>query len=355
VGRVEAPSADPASSFTWNRAHFGAWCVVSAPLILGLELTDAKLRPVLDVITNPEAIAVNQAWAGHPGGLVDDVRPPPVPYDPSGAIVPSTAAGDFDVSGGATIGGSRPDAQTSGAANIRTGGPGQVSRIVIGGGLLGRGHRLDAVSLRFRYVAGYTPPAGQARRAPVVRLLVLDQESRRVVATVGVTPPLGEYSYDHFKSYSPPVRLGASGLALPNDAPLVLALEVSNNERNLQIPIDDKAEGFDVHVAWSAAEAGEPRARDAGPTLGFGLGQLWAKPQPGGAAAALFINNSPQQLNYTLQLSKLNLSKSATGAYSVRDIWARKNLTAAQTEIELRVPAYDSAFLLVAPASSRVI
>ena len=28
------------------------------------------LEPVVDVITNKEAIAVNQAWAGHPGALV---------------------------------------------------------------------------------------------------------------------------------------------------------------------------------------------------------------------------------------------------------------------------------------------
>ena len=29
VGRVNG-------SLAWNRAHFGAWCVVSAPLVLGL-------------------------------------------------------------------------------------------------------------------------------------------------------------------------------------------------------------------------------------------------------------------------------------------------------------------------------
>ena len=106
VGRVEAPGA-PATFLTWNRAHFvshqrtylytacgwhltatafaqGAWCVVSSPLVLGLELTDEKLEPILDVIGNSEAIAVNQAWAGHPGRLVQswagpaiELKPPP--------------------------------------------------------------------------------------------------------------------------------------------------------------------------------------------------------------------------------------------------------------------------------------
>ena len=40
-------------------------CIVSAPLVLGLDLTDAKLAPILDVIGNKAAIAVNQAWVGH--------------------------------------------------------------------------------------------------------------------------------------------------------------------------------------------------------------------------------------------------------------------------------------------------
>ena len=64
----------------WNRAHFGGWCIVSSPLILGFaphrlhdaELTRAEQRcdSMLDVLTNPEAIAINQAWVGSPGALV---------------------------------------------------------------------------------------------------------------------------------------------------------------------------------------------------------------------------------------------------------------------------------------------
>jgi len=38
VGRVAEPA--PGTFFTWNRAHFGAWVIVSAPLILGMRLTD---------------------------------------------------------------------------------------------------------------------------------------------------------------------------------------------------------------------------------------------------------------------------------------------------------------------------
>jgi hypothetical protein len=53
--------------FSWNRAHYGAWIITSSPLILGMDLTDAKkLERFLDVVGNREAIAVNQACELHP-------------------------------------------------------------------------------------------------------------------------------------------------------------------------------------------------------------------------------------------------------------------------------------------------
>jgi hypothetical protein len=70
VGRITG------GSFAWSRAQFGAWCVVSAPLILGLDLADtATLASVIPYVTNAEAIAVNQQWAGHPGRLVAEIEP----------------------------------------------------------------------------------------------------------------------------------------------------------------------------------------------------------------------------------------------------------------------------------------
>ena len=42
-----------------NRGHFGAWCVVSSPLILSLDLrNDKTVDSVWDIIANREAIAV---------------------------------------------------------------------------------------------------------------------------------------------------------------------------------------------------------------------------------------------------------------------------------------------------------
>ena len=40
-------------------------------------------------------IQVNQAWAGHPGTLVESIAVPPVAFNPAGAAVPSKAPDDF--------------------------------------------------------------------------------------------------------------------------------------------------------------------------------------------------------------------------------------------------------------------
>lgn len=51
-----------------NRVHFGGWCIVSSPLILAYDLSDPSRRELVwDIITNKEAIQVNQIWDGHPG------------------------------------------------------------------------------------------------------------------------------------------------------------------------------------------------------------------------------------------------------------------------------------------------
>eukprot|EP01062_Namystynia_karyoxenos_P054557 TRINITY_DN449_c0_g3_i1.p1 TRINITY_DN449_c0_g3~~TRINITY_DN449_c0_g3_i1.p1 ORF type:complete len:430 (+),score=140.87 TRINITY_DN449_c0_g3_i1:82-1371(+) len=56
-----------------SRAHFSMWAVTSAPLILGLDLSNHKsVAAVWPVIANAEVIAVNQQWAGHPGRLVQN-------------------------------------------------------------------------------------------------------------------------------------------------------------------------------------------------------------------------------------------------------------------------------------------
>lgn len=342
VGRVAEPT--PGTFYSWNRAHFGAWCVISSPLILGMELSDDKLNPVLDIITNEEAIKVNQQWSGHPGMLVENILKKPVPYNPGGAVVPTSTAGDIDAQSPAEVRSAKEDSRTSGGANIRTGSPGQTSVIHIGSPIEGQGHLLESVSMSFRYSAGYTPAQGQTKKAAVVKVQVRDLATEAILATLFTSDPLGDYSYDHFTSYSPLIKVSATKLSIPNDSPVVITLEVTNNDRNLQIPVDDLADGFNVHVAWSQKSGGPQNAVTAGIS---GAGQVWAKPQPGGALAVLVINTGIEPLTqHSLNFPKLNLT---TGTYTVRDIWEKKDLGAATGQFPVTVPPYDSAFLLLTP------
>lgn len=91
-------------AFVESRSHFGAWCVVSAPLILGLDITNKKLvESVWDIISNREAIAINQAWAGHPGRLVHETNSYQVwakklPKGEQAVLIINTGSSRIDVS-----------------------------------------------------------------------------------------------------------------------------------------------------------------------------------------------------------------------------------------------------------------
>ena len=71
------------ATFEEDRAHFGAWCVVSSPLVLGYDVTDSSVtEKVWPILSNRQAVQVNQQYAGHPGRLVkawDVVPPAPAP------------------------------------------------------------------------------------------------------------------------------------------------------------------------------------------------------------------------------------------------------------------------------------
>lgn len=57
-------------TLTEQRTHFGLWCILSAPLTLSLDFSNATaVDAVWDIISNAAAIGVDQAWAGSPGGV----------------------------------------------------------------------------------------------------------------------------------------------------------------------------------------------------------------------------------------------------------------------------------------------
>ena len=66
VGNFLGPTA-----FNESRSHFGAWAVVSAPLILGLNVSDkARLDAVWPILSNKDAIEMGNHRGGDRGHSV---------------------------------------------------------------------------------------------------------------------------------------------------------------------------------------------------------------------------------------------------------------------------------------------
>ncbi len=70
-----------------------------------------------------------------------------------------------------------------------------------------------------------------------VDVVVLDEASNAVVATIFSSEVLNKYSFDRFTGYSPPINVSATGLKIPNGRVLRVAFLFHNNDQNLQVPV----------------------------------------------------------------------------------------------------------------------
>lgn len=69
VAQTNSQGKMPLLTAVESRSHFGLWAIVSSPLILGFDVTNTTLLAAAwPYISNREAIAVNQQWAGYSGG-----------------------------------------------------------------------------------------------------------------------------------------------------------------------------------------------------------------------------------------------------------------------------------------------
>lgn len=105
VGRLGCSSRThgcpvPAGLESWTRTHFAAFAIISSPLVLSIALTDENLEPLLDIIGNKQAIAINEAWAGHPGTLVRTLGPPGDTISSSGQLPPEVSCRVGEMAGG---------------------------------------------------------------------------------------------------------------------------------------------------------------------------------------------------------------------------------------------------------------
>ena len=88
----------------------------------------------------------------------------------------------------------------------------------------------SSVTVPLRYVTGYTPPPdAPPPSAANLSLHALDAGNGSSLGVLWTSGPLGNYSFDRYEGYSPPVVGGTDGLRVPNARPITLALQVHNN------------------------------------------------------------------------------------------------------------------------------
>ena len=117
--------------------------------------------------------------------------------------------------------------------------------------LYGLSHNVTTLSFGFRFVAGYTSPGKLGATASVH---ILDMATRKdLTGPLMQWKNLSGYSFDHFKSYSPILSATVDTLQVSNSKPLLLAVKISNNQRNVQIPLSNL-----TSVAWLTAEKESP-------------------------------------------------------------------------------------------------
>jgi hypothetical protein len=208
-----------------------------------------------------------------------------VPYVPAGRSLPTQSAADWVLSGGAGVAPTRVPG--SSGTDIRSGGPGGVGSAMLAHPLDSRGHLLTGVSLSFQYVAGYTPPSGQTINGSTVSVRLVDAHNLSTVATICTTPQLNNYSFDHFTSESPPVHCNASEFAIGWPRQLAIQLIFTNNQRNIQVPLNTIVLG----VVWGALQPGPYNPTPVPPSVA--VRERWSRDydlgQPGDHVAARLL------------------------------------------------------------------
>ena len=307
IGRVEAP-------LSWNKAHFAAWCVVSSPLVLGLELTDAKLQPILDIIGNPRAIAVNQAWAGHPGTLVRNLSL----GSPSPAQLGKLAiAVDCD-----------PCDTTQQEWSFAA------STLKMGDECLSTKNHSTLSGVEGNSSARFTELGLSACDGSDAQAFAYHDDKK--------TFTQGDQCLDIFEHDAAGDRR--------------IDMYECNGGANQQWAVSSGSLRSKYGGSGSGScAAARASASASAPSSGMNAQetskvQLWAKPMPGGAVAALLINGGSSTYHATITLAELNVTAAAV---NVTDVWSgAPHGDVCGGAFMVTVRTLDSAFVMVTPATA---
>ena len=216
-----------------------------------LNASFSALAPFSAIINLDPVATVELGWGAHAVPA-----PSAVNYSSGGGgggvAVPTTDAdADWLLSGGSSFASTRDP--TLGEYDVRSGSPGTSTFAVASHPINGDAHYLSSVSLSFQYVAGYTPGAGKHANASTLSLDLVDAlNTSQTVAALFTSSPLGNYSFDRFSGYSPPVAATIDGLQIAWPRSLRLLLRFENRDRNVQIPIGS----LRLKVGWGALQPG---------------------------------------------------------------------------------------------------
>ena len=258
-----------------DRTIFGWYVITSSPLYLGHNISDdAANGRVWPIVSNREAIRINQQWIGHPGRLVKT-------WDPSAPPVSWAAGrGVYNVSCEATDGSQLGWSYDASTSTLR----------------FGKDKCLDpaAADNRQIWVSDCDNTSKQmwrwGPRAGVGDFAELYRWGNRSDSTAALSVPGAQNS----------VGFGRKGSTDPTTFRI-------NPDGQLQVNRTRQP------LSCLAARAINP----IGPGMTY---ELWTKPLADGSHAVLLVNNG-EPANVTYGLRDLGLS----GAWTVRDVWAQTN------------------------------
>ena len=351
-------------------AHWGLWSITSAPLILGSDLSNSSMMDrIWPTITNKEALAINDAWVGHPGTLIRSYfstssnvtyTADHAPCDklPKGATAIGwelTAAGQLQITlssdngGSGSSGGAQcltADLAPTGQKLLYDGCPPPTTHYAIhgcgvvftpcGGGAKGRWTHLPSGALSFNSTS-----TGNAQAQALGD--DQDQGADALRLKYGLTTTAADANAD----------AGAGG-----DGAKCLSAKPSS-------PVGGFYGGA---VSQSTATSGCPNPKSKNPpantssfafkdsTLVAGSGvcivarplyaaQLWAKPLPGGKVAVLVLNLLTSAEHIDLPLA--DIPGAGASSCKVRDVWKKKDLPAAKGVLSLRLRGHQSLFMVL--------
>ena len=303
-------------------------CVTSAPLILGTDLSDDKiLDRIWPVVSNKEALAINDAWVGHPGTLIRSYWSSPA----SGYVADHMSCDDVP-----------PGAVAHG---WKLGADGRLSLNVGAGNSLCLGTDLAPTGQKMMY-DGCPPPtthypghscgvmlqscaAMKGRWALTDGLLTFNSSARRGgLKCLAAKPsrPVGGF-------YGGPVSSSTvvGGCPSPKHAPNSSTFSLSSQ---------------------GELRTGSGECVVARPLYGA---QLWAKPVGHGKVAVLVLNLVTDEVPFRLPLGDVpGLTApghcAAHAEYAVRDVWMQKDLPATPASagvISMDLRGHQSRFYVV--------